>query len=148
MREKNHYFHLSYDSLKWQFSQYASGKYYEEIHMVMVSILDTMCKLKYNIISEALKKESREEIIGLAKEYGYEVLEINLEADWKVLSERFDERVAIALANPEKKIANLSKDRFKELFERYQNEKNPLALTFRTDTQSVENVSSDIMKLL
>ena len=116
--------------------------------MVMVSILDTMCKLKYNIISEALKKESREEIIGLAKEYGYEVLEINLEADWKVLSERFDERVAIALANPEKKIANLSKDRFKELFERYQNEKNPLALTFRTDTQSVENVSSDIMKLL
>lgn len=148
MEEKEHFFHLSYDSIKWQFSQYASGKYYKDIRVVMLSILDAVCKLKYKVICEALQKEFRKELIDLAKGYGYEVVEINLEADWKVLSERFDERVVEALANPKKRIANISKDRFKELFEMHQNEKNPLALVFRTDTQSIEEVSDGIMKLL
>lgn len=148
LEEKEHYFHLSYDSLKWQFSQYASGKYYEDIRVVMLSILDAVCKLKYKVICEVLQKEFRKELIALAKGYGYEVVEINLEADWKVLSERFDKRVAEALANPKKRISNISKDRFKELFEMHQNEKNPLALVFRTDTQSIEEVSDGIMKLL
>ena len=91
---------------------------------------------------------SREKFIDLAKGYGYEIIEINFEAGWDVLSKRFEERVAGALANPERRVANLSKERFKEIFDISEREKNPSALTFRTDKQSIEEISNAVMKLL
>ena len=90
---------------------------------------------------------NKNNIIGF-KDNDYEVVEINLEADWEVVSKRFEERVKSALANPERRIANLSTERFRELFDIYQNEKNPSAIIFRTDTQSIEEVSGSILKLL
>jgi|SRR3989338_702114 len=148
IKEKEGYFHLSYDSLKWQFSKYASGKYFKDVNIIMLSILDAVCKLKHNVICESYHKESREKLIVLATEYGYEVVEINLEADWEVLSKRFEERVAEASLNPEIKVANRTIERFKELFDIYEKEKNPSAIIFRTDTQSIEEVSNSILKLL
>ena len=149
MKWKENYFHLSYDSIEWQFSQYShGGKYYEDIHKVMHSILGVVCELKYNVITEALHKISRQKLIDIATSHGYEILEINLEADYEILSKRFDERVASALANPESKISNLSKERFEELFDIYQREKNPSAITFITDTPNMEEVSENVMKLL
>jgi len=148
LKQKEHYFHLSYDSLKWQFSQYASGKYYEDIHKVRISILRAVCELKYDVITEAVHKISRQKHIDIATEYGYEILEINLEADYEILSKRFDERVASASANPKSRMANFSKEKFQQTFETFQREKNPLAITFRTDTQSIEDITADVIKLL
>ncbi|MDD4989487.1 MAG: AAA family ATPase [Candidatus Pacebacteria bacterium] len=148
MKEKEGYFHLSYDSLKWQFSKYVSGKYYKDIHIIMLSILDAVCKLKHNVICEAYHRESREKLISLAKEYGYQIIEINLEADFEVLSERFEQRVSEALANPEKRVANRTIERFTELFDIYQKEKNPSAIIFRTDTKSIKEVSDAVIALL
>ena len=56
--------------------------------------------------------------------------------------------MAEAIANPEKRVANRTMERFKELFDIYQNEKNPSAFVFRTDTKSIEEVSKAVMELL
>jgi predicted kinase len=151
MREKEHFFYLHYDSLKWLFSQYSSEKRYEEVKKIVLTVAETVFKMGYNVVSDSsLIRASREKLIDLATKNNYEILEINLEADYEILLKRFNERVAEALLVPEKnrRIANLSVDRFKELFNIFNKEKNSEALTFRTDNQSIEEVSEQIMKLL
>ena len=149
MKRKEHIFHLSYDALKWSFSKYQSEKYYEDVQKLVLAVAEAVFKMKYDVISDStLYKTSRMKLIDLATQYGYEILEINLEADYEVLSKRFDARVASALANPEKRVANFSKERFKELFDIFHREKSPSAMTFRTDIQSTEEISEGIMKLL
>lgn len=76
-----------------------------------------------------------------------EVIEINLEADYDVLLRRFDERVAYALTNPESRISNISKERFKELYDTYEQEKNLQAATIRTDILSPEEVIERVKNL-
>ncbi|OGG67008.1 hypothetical protein A3C21_04270 [Candidatus Kaiserbacteria bacterium RIFCSPHIGHO2_02_FULL_59_21] len=143
MKQKERYFHLSYDALKWQFSQYASGKYYDDLHKLRLAILRALCELKYNVITEAVHKASRQKHIDIAIEYGYEIVEINLDTDYETLLKRRDERAA---ARNRKE--DLSKERFDSLFNAYQSEKNDEAITFKTDAQSVEEITEGILKLL
>jgi predicted kinase len=149
MKERENMFHLPYDSVKWLFSKYESGKYKEDIFKLLMSILDTVCKMGYDVISDSsLHREKRQQFIDLAKRYGYEVIEINLEADYEILAKRFDERLESSRLNPQRRIANTSKDRFKELHDLFQKEKNPSAIIFRCDNQNPEEISEQIMKLL
>jgi hypothetical protein len=74
-------------------------------------------------------------------------VEINLETDNGVLSQRFDVRVADALDNPDRRISNLSRERFKELCNIYEEEKNISAITYRTDKQSIDEVVENVLKL-
>lgn len=149
MGQKSRLFHLSYDPLRWLFSKYSRSEQYKDVWAVVFAIADAVFKMRYDIIADAvLYKERRNKLIELAKQAGYSVIEINLEADYNVLAKRFDERVAGALADPEKKISNLSKDRFKELYDIFHSEKNLQAITFNTDIQSVEEISQKILELL
>lgn len=148
MKEREGYFHLSYDTLKWQFSRYVSGKYTKDIYEIMVATLQALLKQKHNVICEAYHPAQRVELITLAKKEGYEIVEINIEAEKEVLIERFNERVAAFMANPEKKIANRSIERFEELYKMYQDGKNPDAIVIRSDTQSIEEVWESILKYL
>lgn len=149
MKQKDNFFQLSYDSIKWLFSDYQSNRHYDDVVKVLLAVTNTVLDMKYNIITDSVLYDSyRQKLVFLAREAGYEVLEINLEADFEILSTRFDERVICALATPDKRISNLSKDRFKELFDIFQQEKNPEAITFRTDIQSIEEVTDSIIKLL
>ena len=143
MNHKERYFHLSYDALKWQFSQYASGKYYEDLHKLRLAMLRALCELKYNVITEAVHEVSRQKHIDIAAEYGYEIVEINLEADYETLLKRRGERIA---ARDRKE--DFSQERFDALFNAYQSEKNNQAITFKTDTQSAEEIAESILKLL
>ena len=63
------------------------------------------------------------------------------------LKKRFEERLESAIAAPERRISNLSKDRFIELLDIFEKEKNPKAITYRTDKQSTEEISESILKL-
>ena len=150
MKQKEYYFHLSYDVLKWSFSKYQTDKQHQDVRELALAVGEALFKMKkYNVVCDwGLYRTSRTKLIDLATQYGYEVLQVNLESDYEVLSKRFDERVAGALANPERRISNLSKDRFKELCDIFQREKDPSAITFRTDTQSIGEVTDGIMKLL
>ena len=149
MKKKENFFQLSYDSLKWLFSKYQSGKYYEDIQRLLLSTADTMFKMKYNVLSDSTRyRESRQKLIELAKKHRYEIVEINLEADYEILLKRFNKRIAKVSLNPERKTANFSEKRFRELFDIFQKNKNPSAITFRTDMQSEKEVSESIMKLL
>ena len=148
MKEKDGLFHLGYDSLKWSFSKYTKEKYYEDVQKVILAVAETIFKIGYDVLSDSsLKKFSREKLIDLAKKYNYEVIEVNLVADYEILAKRFDERVARAKADPERKISNLSKERHKEIVEMFHEEKNPDAIIFRTDTQTEKEISENILKL-
>lgn len=148
MKEKDHFFHLHYDSLKWSFSQYSNEKHYKDVQKIVLAVALAVFNMDYNVISDSsLTKEFREKLINLAKQKDYEIIEINLEADYEILLDRFRERVASALKNPERRISNLSEDRFKELFDIFTSEKNPSAISFRTDTQTIDQVSESVMNL-
>ncbi|MFA6589597.1 MAG: hypothetical protein WCS66_04535, partial [Bacteroidales bacterium] len=80
--------------------------------------------------------------------YNYKIIEINLEADYSILEKRFEERVASALVNPNSRISNTSKERFKELVEIFEKEKNIKAISFRTDNQEIGRVVEEVLKLI
>ena len=110
---------------------------------------EAVCGMNYNIICDsALHKENREVLLDIPRRHGYEIIEINLEAGYEVLVERFNERVEKANATPNAKISNTSIDRFKELYDIYQTNKNPNAVVFNTDKQSIEEVVGEIFKLI
>ena len=92
--------------------------------------------------------ETREALFEIVEKYGYEIIEINLEADYEVLATRFDERVANALVNKSKTISNTSKERFREIYDTYQSEKNSDAIVLRTDELNGEEVAQKIFQLI
>lgn len=146
MAKKDKLYQLSYDSQKWQFSQYTREKYSKDVFTLVREILKAVCAMRYQIIADCgLWKEDRESLIAIAKEHGYEVIEINLEAPYDVLAKRFDERVANALAKPGSRIANTSTERFKEIYDIYEAEKNPNALTLFTDKEENEKIIEKIL---
>lgn len=148
MAQKERYYQLSYDSLKWSFSQYRPDVHFDDVRALVRAVAESVCGMNYNIVCDsALYRDVREELLQIPKKYGYEVIEINLEADYEVLEERFDSRVKDAILNPEKRISNTSKDRFKELYDIYNAEKNPLTLTLRTDRETVEGITEKIVAL-
>jgi predicted kinase len=149
MEEKERYYKLSYDAQKWLFSKYDRNTQFEDVRTIQRALAETVCKLNYNILCDsALHRENREKLLAIARNHGYEILEINLEAEYEVLATRFDERVKKALAENSKTIANTSKERHRELYDIYQQEKNNTAIVFRTDTLNQEEVTNAILQLL
>ena len=149
MMEKDGLFHLSYDRIKWSFSKYDRNKYYKDVREIIFAVAESVFKMGHNVISDStLYRDTKIKLIDLAFKYKYQVIEINLEASYEVLLSRFNERIADSKIHPERKISNLSKDRFKELFDIFNNEKDPSAITFNTDKQTVEEVTKEISKFI
>jgi predicted kinase len=147
LKRKEKLYHLSYDSLKRSFAQYVPEKHIRDIRTLILSVARTMFGLGYDIICDSIStKEPREKLIALAREFGYEIIEINFEADHDVLLRRFDERVLHAKAHPDIPITNLSRERWEELYTLYQNDKNRSALIIRTDEQDPEETLQAVLK--
>lgn len=149
LEEREHFYKLSYDDQKWRFSKYDRDTHFEDVQKVIRALANTVAEMGYDIVCDsALYRKNREALFEIVKGYGYEIVEINLEADYDLIAARFDERVANAIANKSKTISNTSKKRFRELFDIYNTEKNNGALTLRTDQLSpeeiVEKISSHI----
>ena len=105
--------------------------------------------MEYTVVFDsALYRENRETLLEIPKKYGYDIVEINLEAAYPVLEKRFEARLEEAAKNPHSKISNTSKERFKELYAIYQSEKNKEALTFQTDEMTLDETFSEIDKVL
>jgi predicted kinase len=146
MEKKDDLFYLHQDSIKWYFSKYTNKEHKEDVRKIVFSVAETIFNMNYDVICDSgLYKESREKLINLAKEKGYEVIEVNLEAEKDVLLERFNIRVE----NKEnRRMSNTSVDRFKELLDIYNREKNPSAITFRTDNESIDEITKKLMSFL
>lgn len=148
LKEREHTFGLSYDALKRSFSQYAPATHFGDVHRVMLSMLTPLSATKYDIICDSgLYREWRSRLFQEARSLGYDVVELSLECDYDVLAARFDERVAEARANPAIHVSNTSKERFKELHDIFQANKNTTARSFRTDEQSTEEIVAEVLKL-
>lgn len=149
LTEKENLFHLSYDTVKWMFPHYSPPKHAEEVRAVLLAIAGTVCGLDYDIVCDsALLRSWREKLADFASTHGYDLVEINLEADYPILEKRFEGRLEEAERDPEKKHSNLSRERFKELFDTYEREKNPSAITFRTDVQAIGEIADRIAELI
>lgn len=59
--------------------------------------------------------------------------------------ERFRNRVNESIINPEKKLANTSEVRLKEMFDIYEEGKNKNALTLRTDQLTPQEIKEQIL---
>jgi predicted kinase len=148
LEERPRYYKVSYDALKWGFSQYKPEVHFEDVRKLVLALAEGVCEIRYNIICDSgMHRKTRENLFAIARKHNYEVIEINLEADYDVLEKRFNKRLADAEANPGKRMANKSHDRHRELFDIYLSEKDPSALTFRTDKMSVEDVVASILPL-
>ncbi len=146
LTHKERYFRLSYDALKWLFSQYRPTTHYNDVSTLVGAVLERVSTMEYNIVCDGgLHREWRESLFSIVRPRGYEVVEINIEAAYDVLLKRFDERVADALVNKSKRISNTSVERFKELFDTYEAEKNPSAITFRTDSESIDEIVRKVL---
>jgi len=142
-------FHLSYDRLKWMISDYQAARDYAAIRKIILVVASTVFSLEYDVICDfGLQKTVREAIIQKAKEHDYAILEVNLEADYKILYERFMERVEKKKQDPSARIANASVKRFDELNDMYNNDKNPAAKTFDSGELSIEEIVDEISSLL
>lgn len=149
LAEQGHFYKLSYDAQKWLFSKYDRHEHFEDVEKVVLALAREVTDLGYNIICDSgLHKENREKILAIARVHDYEIIEVNLEADYDTLLRRFDERIMEARINPNAKISNTSKERFKELYDTYIAEKNPKAVTFDTGVLRPDQVYQEIVLLL
>lgn len=146
--EKPRYYKVSYDALKWGFSQYKPDDHFDDVRALVRALAEAVCKIEYNIVCDSgMHLATREQLFEIARRYNYEVIEINLEADYEVLLQRFNERIAAAALNPEARVANKNPSRHRELFDIYQKEKSPGVLTFRTDLMSVDEIAAQVLAL-
>lgn len=151
LAERGGIFHLSQDTLKWSFSDYSKAKenYYKDVDAITLAVAETVFSLKYPVLCDSsLFKEHREKLTALARSHGYEVIEINIEAEYPILQARFEQRVEDALAAKSTRIANTSLDRFKELYKIYNEEKNPDAIVFHSDKMAPEEIISKVLELI
>lgn len=143
------YYKLSYDGQKWHFSKYNRNTHFDDVQKVIRALAETVCGMNYNIVCDsALYRKDREFLFDIARKHKYEIIEFNLEASYEIIEQRFEERVANALVNKSKTISNTSKERFKELFEIYETEKNTEAIVLRTDISNAEAIAQQIFDYL
>lgn len=148
MESVENYYKLSGDHQKWMFSKYHRDIHKEDTARLLRAIAREICEMKYKIICDsALYRKNREALLEIARSYGYEIIEINLEADYDLLAQRFDERIAEA-AVKKVRYSNTSKEVWKDLYNIYQEQKNPAAITLYTDKESKEQVIEKVLKLL
>ena len=149
MSDREKFYQLSYDSQKWLFSKYDRNIHFQDVRKIIRSLAETVCEMQYNIVCDsALYKDVREKLLEIPRKYGYEIIEINLEADYETLLNRFNERLAEVSTNKTLKVANISEVRFKEIYDIYESEKNPLAISIRTDGRNIEETGDNVLKLL
>jgi predicted kinase len=147
--EKEKFYQLSYDGQKWFFSKYDRDTHFKDVRSIVLALAKTVCQMKYNIVCDsALYRDHRQTLLRIPKKYGYEIIEINLEADYDIVVGRFDKRVADTLLNSNARVSNRSKIRFKELYDIYQAEKNPLAKSFRIDGKHDDEVAESILRMI
>ena len=149
MAERGRLYQLSYNSQKWLFSKYSHATHHEDVLTLLLAIAESVCGVKYDIISDGgLFRETREKLFDIARRHGHEITEINLEASFEVLEKRFADRLESTKVDPTRKISNTSKDRFKELYDIYEAEKNPSAITLHTDEQDIDAVFRTVQEII
>jgi predicted kinase len=143
MAEEDHFYQLSSDYQKWMFSKFDRSIHFEDVR----SLAENVCKLGYNIICDsALHRENREMLLSVARTHGYTIVEINLDAPYEALEPRFLERVVDAKAKGSTRITNTSVERFKELYDIYQEGKNPAAIPIRADQNTADEVYKKVLE--
>lgn len=143
IKENKGLYHLSFDRIKWGFSDYKENRdhYIPIIDTLFLEDACTIFSFGYTIVTDSvLRKHEREKLIHIAEEYWYKVTELNIEAEYSILKQRFFDRVERAKLDPTMKISNTSLDRWQELYDIYQKEKNPKATIYQSDNLSPEQI--------
>lgn len=146
LQQKEDYFHLSYDTIKWLFSKYHFYKHTNSVESILFSILKVICKKNHNIICDyVIHPKDRKKVIQIVEKYNYKIISINLEAPLKILNERFEEERQI---NIERKRLGTTHERFREIYDTYHKEKDKNAKTFDTGKINADSLAKKVFKIL
>jgi len=121
---------ISYDQVKRWISNYSPERDFIDVYRILTAMSEEIFSMGMNAYFDgAIYKKEREVIIVSAKEYGYKIVELNIDIDYSVARERFQERIDIKKSNPNALISNVSPEKHRRIYDLYNNEKNLKAIS-------------------
>ncbi len=141
-------FHLSYDNVKWNFSNYHRDTHKEKVKKIVKEFFEIICKTDSSILLLTIIEDEQEynHLTEIAEQYAYNFLNIKLKAPKEILLQRFRERVRsakkagskISITDEKLFLNNSSKDFFTP----------NNAKIFDSSKLSPEEIADEILKLL
>jgi ribose 1,5-bisphosphokinase PhnN len=151
-------FSASRDRIKWLISGYSSKEFQKETYAMNIALIEIALEYGLHIIVDQgiqtpdgnveIENYLTEEFQRLSKKFNVKLTEVNIEASFETISERFQDRIEAKKRGA--KIAMTDPIMMKERFENYQrrkneNEGNP---TFMTDNRTPEDIAEEILGIL
>lgn len=143
-------FKASTDDIKWQISDYTSKKYKRVISEMMLRMVDVALAEGFFVIGEGLGVDKFPDLLDeyykVAKKHNILVLELNIEAPYDVLEERFLDRLKRSEESGFKLTVTDVSD-MKNRYDTYLKNRNNNLVTLNTDNISIEELERKILDL-
>jgi len=143
-------FHASPDKIKWFISDYSAEKYSGKgvINRLTLSLVNQAAAEGFSILVEGNIKImlGADEYNKIAEDNNMKFIQINIEAPYEVLLNRFNLRVKDA-QEKNTKISVKTEDGMRERYNKYHELKKQEVLTFDSSTKSPEEILSEIESL-
>lgn len=147
MSDHDHLYYLSYDAQKWGFSHYVDHKheYSGMITDIFFGIAKRVMQDGIDIICDSIiERSTRLPLIDQALYHGYSIIEINLEAPWETIQDRFYQRMHTSEHHESEPISNTSIERLHGIYTLYEQEKHPHAHIVHTGGKSIQEIAHEI----
>ena len=147
LKKHEELFRISKDKIKWLISNYDNKKHSEIVYRLLLKLAKKAIDEKFSLIVEGgISPVQGKEFRFMAEKNKLNFFEINIEAPFEVIKERFKERVQNA-KNQKTKMANKGLKRFKELYEIHKNNKKTM-VTFDSSKLSTKKIVKEIETII
>lgn len=144
-------FHISYDKIKWFITDYSAEKYSGKgiVSRLLSTLVTQVATEGFSIIIEGDLNLMRNHQIyeKIAKENGMNFIQINIEAPFEVVGERFEERLRIS-KEQNIKVSITTEEGMRTRFEVYQKEKHTELPTYDSSKMTPDEIVSNVKGLL
>jgi predicted kinase len=135
-------FDASMDNIKWHISDYAPERHRPTVQDMTHELMHIALKHGLSVLKQGASWKP-EDIIAIADEHKVPWVLVNVSAPWDVLAQRFEGRIEEKIKGG--RISNVSHERFKELYDMYQETKMETPLEFDSSKQSPEEMVEAIV---
>ena len=151
MKKHNDLFRISADKIKWLISKYNREQHAELVYSLLTNLAKKAVAENHSLVVEGvginLLQKGVKFFKSLSKKRKMKFIEVNIESPFHIAKERFEKRL-IESKSSDKKIANKSHRRFKQMYEGYFNNKNKEVPTFDTSKLSPKQIVNKIERLV
>ncbi len=131
------------DAIKWLISDYTPDTHRGIVHLMTLETIRVALTQGLSAIKEGALWET-EKYTEIAKSLDIPLFIANIEAPWEVLLSRFEARVETKRQGADKKIANTSPTRFKELYDMYHAAKMTTDMAYDSSKQTSQEIAEQI----